>query len=78
MGFMWGQQDLGVEVGCGVPGSGARHAEMELAYLQLWRKRPDDQVGLGRAEDSRGGGSREGVPCALATFWSVAWRQAQC
>ena len=38
MGFTWGQQDLGVEVGCGVPGSGKWHGEMKLAYPQLWRK----------------------------------------
>ena len=50
----------------------------EVSIPQLWRKRPGDQVGLGRAEDSCGGGSREGMPCALATLWLVVWRQAQC
>ena len=38
VGFTWRQQDLGVEVGCGVHGSGKWHGEMKLAYPQLWRK----------------------------------------
>ena len=78
VGFTYGQQDLGVEVGCGVPGSGKWHGEMKLAYPQLWRKTWWPGGALEGRGQLWGGGSRGGVPCARARFWSVAWRQAWC
>ena len=80
MGFMWRQQDLGVEVGCGMPGSGKWHGEMKLAYPSYGERDLVTRWGSGGPRTAVGEAAGRGclVPWPHCGQWSGGKPSANC